>query len=110
MALSDEINSCEPIPGAPTGPRQVPRDQIFCDNVTVQKNLEVTGESQLSSLSIGTAEITDPTKGITINGTTYVPAIIEAPGPLAGVVLSLPDGTPAQFLPGTAILIASPPA
>lgn len=110
MALSDEINSCGPIPGAPTGPRQVPRDQIFCDNVSVQKNLDVSGETQLSSLSIGTDEVTDPTKGVTINGTTYVQAIIEAPGPLSGVVLSLPDGTPFIFTPGTAILVASPPA
>jgi len=70
MALSDEINSCEPIPGAPTGPRQVPRDQIFCDNVTVQKNLEVTGESQLSSLSIGTAEIT-------VGGLKFKPTVIN---------------------------------
>lgn len=110
MALSDEINSYSPIPGAPTGPRQVPRDQIFRDNVTVQKDLEVVGETQLNSLSIGTAEITDPTKGITINGTTYVPAIIEIPGPLAGVVMSLPDGSPVQFLPGTAILVAVSPS
>jgi hypothetical protein len=109
MARSDEINSCEPIPGSPIEPRQVPREQIFCDNVTVQKDLNVLGETQLNSLSIGTTDITDPTKGITINGTTYVPAIIVTPGPLAGVVLSLPDGTPAQFLPGTAILIAASP-
>ena len=110
MALLDEINSCSPIPGAPTGPRQVPRDQIFCENVTVEKDFTGNGETQLNSLSIGTAAITDPTKGITINGTTYVPAIIEIPGPLAGVVMSLPDGSPVQFLPGTAILIAVSPS
>jgi hypothetical protein len=92
MALSDEINSCSPIPGAPTGPRRNPRDQIFCDNVTVERNLVVNGEAQLDSINI--------------NGTTYIPAIIEAPGPLASVVMSLPDGTPVKFLPGTTILIA----
>lgn len=109
MTRLEEINSCDPIPGAPTIPRQISREQIFCKDVTVQQNFEVLGETQLDSLSIGTAEITDPTKGITINGTAYVPAIIEVPGPLAGVVMSLPDGTPAQFFPGTAILIAIPP-
>lgn len=110
MTRAQEINTCDPIPGTPTDPKRVPREQIFCEDVTVEKDFEVVGEAQLSSLSIGTAEITDPTKGITINGTTYVPAIIEAPGPLTGVVLSLPDGTPIQFLPGTAILLAPPPA
>lgn len=110
MTRAQKINTCDPVPGTPTDPKRVPREQIFCKDVTVEKNFEVVGEAQLSSLSIGTAEITDPTKGITINGTTYVPAIIEIPGPLAGVVMSLPDGSPVQFLPGTAILVAVSPS
>lgn len=110
MALSDEINSCESIPGAPASPRYNQRDQIFCGDASVLGNLNVAGETELDSLTIGSPAITDPTKGITINGTTYVPAIIEIPGPLAGVVMSLPDGSPVQFLPGTAILVAVSPS
>lgn len=110
MALSDEINSCEAVPGAPTTPRYSQRDQIFCKSVSVREDLSVSGDTELNSLTIGSPAITDPTKGITINGTTYVPAIIEIPGPLAGVVMSLPDGSPVQFLPGTAILVAISPS
>lgn len=108
MSFAQEVNSCTPQPGVLNEPRVRPRDHIFCDNVTIEKTLKVTGATELGgSLSIGTGPTSTAT--VTINGKEFIPAVIQVPGPLTGVIMTGPDGQLVQFLPGTTILVSVAP-
>ena len=99
MTRAAEINSCEPIPGAPTGPNQVPREQIFCENVTVKKDLKVEGKFEAMGLA-GLGQVT-------VQGHEFKVAVIVDPGPLASTTVSI-DGAVTPILPGMKLLIALP--
>lgn len=104
MTRADELNnSCELIPGAPTGPRYQPREQIFCQDVTVKQDLKVEGKAEIQG------RLSTDSNSITINGKEFVPAVIQNPGPLASVVMTGPGGELIQFLPGTTILVSIAP-
>ena len=99
MTRANEINSCAPIPGTPSGPKQVPREQIFCENVTVKKDLKAEGKFE----AMGLAAL----QQVTISGHEFKVAIVVDPGPLASTIVSI-DGLVTPILPGMKFLIALP--
>ena len=66
MAYSDEINSCTPPAGAPTGPRTKGRVQNFCDAINAEATLDVVGAGTFQS----TLDVTGPSTFTVITATT----------------------------------------
>ena len=99
MTRANEINSCAPIPGVPPGPKQVPREQIFCENVTVKKDLKVEGKFE----AMGMAGL----EQVTIKGHEFMIAVIVDPGPLVDTTVSI-NGTVTSIEAGMKLLIALP--
>lgn len=126
-----------PPPTSPTAcegrPRAYSGDRIFCDNVTIDKKTtakdDILAEKNITANAnvIAKNEIeagkglvlkkpmpkivvreTDKT-GKVVSEAEYLEAIIVAPGPLAGVVVSFPDkGLTTPIIAGMRLLIALP--
>ncbi len=100
MTRAQEINSCDPIPGTPTDPKKVPREQIFCEKIIMDKDLEVKGKFDAKGLAALSA--------VSVQGHQFQVATITTPGPLEAVILTLADGTVTPIVAGMKILVALP--
>lgn len=127
-----------PPPTSPTACSGRPKghlgDRIFCDNITVEKkttakdnvtfekDLVVKGKSLLEGVTLTMTQPPNPdnptpsfkfqkvdAQGTVLEETTFLPVEITVPGPLAGVTVTLPDGTATPILPKMKILLALPP-